>query len=175
MAIDLYGRHQASGNADVLCVFGAAVWGDVPSPELASRINWAVALLKEGRAEVLFLSGGPTGGALNETDVMASVALAQGVRPSQLILDSRGTNTTATLRNLSRYMQGNDMKTAIVVSSPFHMARISLLAKQLHMRVLSCPPAQTPVMRDCGSRFRATLRELLAIPKDVLLSHWART
>src|SRR5450756_2889473 len=48
--IDLYGYKQQSERAEVICLFGAAVWGDSPSPELEARILWAVQLYREGRA-----------------------------------------------------------------------------------------------------------------------------
>jgi hypothetical protein len=53
----------------VICLFGAAVWGDSPSPELEARIIWAARLYREGRASLLFLSGGPTGSNLSESDI----------------------------------------------------------------------------------------------------------
>src|SRR5450830_1818414 len=95
--IDLYGYKQQSERVDVICLFGAAVWGNSPSPELEARILWAAQLYREGRAPLLFLSGGPTGSNLSESDVMGAVAIKQGVPRSALIFDNAGVTTAQTL------------------------------------------------------------------------------
>jgi len=168
-AIDLYGRVQKPQKADVICVFGAAVWGEEPSPELEARLSWATRLYGEGRAPVLFLSGGPTGTTMSEADVMAVVAQRQGVPRSALVLDDDGTTTARTLSNLKRYMTGNGLTTCLMVSSPFHMARIMVLADLNHIGALTCPPATTPISRNGTQRMRATVREELALLKDLLV------
>ena len=168
-AIDVYGHVQESQKADVICVFGAAVWGEEPSPELEARLSWATRLYDEGRAPVLFLSGGPTGTTMSEADVMAVVAQRQGVPRSALVLDDDGTTTAHTLSNLKRYMAGNGLTTCLMVSSPFHMARIMALADLNHIGALTCPPATTPISRSGAQRMRATVREELALLKDVLV------
>lgn len=167
--IDLYGHKQQSERADVICVFGAAVWGNSPSPELEARIVWAAELYREGRAPFLFLSGGPTGANLSESDVMGAVALKQGVPRSALIFDNAGMTTARTLANLKRYMQGNGLTSCLMVSSPFHMARIMVLARLNRLQAFTCPPTETPVSLSVLQRTRATAREELALFKDLLV------
>jgi vancomycin permeability regulator SanA len=167
--IDLYGYQRQSEWADVICLFGAAVWGDSPSPELEARIMWAVQLYHEGRAPFLFLSGGPTGSNLRESDVMGAVAIAQGVPRSALVFDNAGITTARTLANLKRYMQGNGLSSCLMVSSPFHMARIMVLARLTGLRAFASPAADTPVSLNVPQRTRATVREELALFKDLLV------
>jgi len=167
--IDLYGYKRQSERADVICLFGAAVWGNSPSPELEARIIWAVRLYREGRAPLLFLSGGPTGSNLSESDVMGAVAIAQGVPRSALVFDNTGTTTARTLINLKRYMQGNGLTSCLMVSSPFHMARIMVLARLNGLQAFTSPPAETPVSLSVLQRTRATAREELALFKDLLV------
>ncbi len=167
--IDRYGHRRASDRADVICLFGAAVWGTSPSPELEARIMWAVQLYREGRAPLLFLSGGPTGSILSESDVMGSVAIEQGNPRSALVFDDAGTTTARTLTNLKRYMQGNGLTSCLMVSSPFHMARIMILAHLKGLQALTSPPVETPVSLNAMQRFRATVREELALFKDLLV------
>ncbi|HEY9093229.1 MAG TPA: hypothetical protein VIN62_00080, partial [Candidatus Cryosericum sp.] len=50
VVIGCYGRIQQQQDADIICVFGAAVWGTSPSPELEARVTWACRLYLEGRA-----------------------------------------------------------------------------------------------------------------------------
>ena len=167
--IDLYGYKQQSERADVICLFGAAVWGNSPSPELEARILCAVQLYREGRAPLLFLSGGPTGSNLSESDVMGAVAIKQGVPRSALIFDNAGVTTAQTLINLKRYMQGNALTSCLMVSSPFHMARIMILARLYGLQAFTSPPISTPVWLSVQQRARATVREELALFKDLLV------
>ena len=169
VAIDLYGHRQQSERADVICLFGAAVWGDTPSPELEARIMWAVQLYSQGRAPLLFLSGGPTGSSLSESDVMGAVAVKHGIPRSALVFDDAGTTTARTLTDLKRYMQGNGLSSCLMVSSPFHMARIMLLAHLDGLLAFSSPPAETPISLNATQRIRATTREELALFKDLLV------
>lgn len=168
-AIDLYGYKRQSERADVICLFGAAVWGDSPSPELEARIICAARLYREGRAPLLFLSGGPTGSNLSESDVMGTVAIEQGVPRSALVFDNAGTTTARTLMNLKRYMQGNGLTSCLMVSSPFHMARIMVLACLNGLQAFTSPPAETPLSLSVLQRTRATAREELALFKDLLV------
>src|SRR5664279_5725521 len=167
--IDLYGYKQQSERADVICLFGAAVWGSSPSPELEARILWATQLYREGRAPLLFLSGGPTGSNLSESDVMGAVAVKQGVPRSALVLDNAGITTAQTLTDLKHYMQGNALTSCLMVSSPFHMARIMVLARLYGLQAFTSPPVETPVWLSVQQRARATVREELALFKDLLV------
>lgn len=168
-AIVLFGRRQQSENADIICTFGAAVWGNVPSPELAARISWARHLQQQGRSRLLFLSGGSTGGPLSEPDVMAATAVSEGSPRESLVLDINGTSTSHTLQNLKQYMQDNKLTTCLMVSSPFHMARIMVLARLYGIKAYSCPPDETPLTLDPSNNMRAVLREEFALFKDVLV------
>jgi vancomycin permeability regulator SanA len=167
--IDLYGYKQQSERADVICLFGAAVWGSSPSPELEARILWATQLYREGRAPLLFLSGGPTGSNLSESDVMGAVAVKQGVPRSALVFDNAGITTAQTLIDLKHYMQGNALTSCLMVSSPFHMARIMVLARLYGLRAFTSPPGKTPVWLSVPQRARAIAREELALFKDLLV------
>jgi uncharacterized SAM-binding protein YcdF (DUF218 family) len=118
---------------------------------------------------LLFLSGGPTGSNLSESDVMGTVAIEQGVPRSTLVFDNVGTTTARTLINLKHYVQGNGLTSCLMVSSPFHMARIMVLARLNRLQAFTCPPAETPVSLSVLQRTRATAREELALFKDLLV------
>lgn len=167
--IDLYGHVRQSEHADIICLFGAAVWGNTPSPELEARIMWAVQLYHEGRASVMFLSGGPTGSSLSEGDVMSAVAVAHGVPRSAIIVDNAGTTTASTLTNLGRYMKGNGLRTSLMVSSPFHMARIMILAHLKGLTAFTDPPRETPITLNSQQNLRSVVREALALVKDLMI------
>lgn len=168
--IEAFGHLRQTQHADVICVFGAAVWGEMPSPELESRLLQAIQLYRDGRAPLLFLSGGPTGSSLTESDVMCAFALARGVPHSAIILDNAGIATAATVSNLKRYMDGNDLKTCLMVSSPFHMARIMMLARFDGLSAFSDPPARTPITSSGQENLKSLVREAFALVKDLAVA-----
>lgn len=174
LAVDLFGRRQEQKHADIICVFGAAVWGTTPSPELAARIHQACQLYREGFSPLIFLSGGPTGGALSEPDVMANAAVQEGVPRSSLVLDVNGISTACTVQDLRDYMEDNHLGSCLMVSSPFHMARIMMLTKLYGVQSYSSPPRETPLALDPSKNAQAVLREELALFKDLLVFLLAR-
>ena len=169
ISIWAYGNIQCIEPVDIICVFGAAVWGNAPSPELEARLLWASELYQKGLAPRIFLSGGPTGTTMTEADVMGTVMQRQEIPRSALILDNYGTTTAHTLRNLKRYMASTGLKTCLMVSSPFHMARIMTLARLEGLIACTCPPTTTPASGSCPKMSKAILREQLALLKDIVM------
>ena len=118
---------QFQGKAACGVVFGAAVWKDnVASHAMYDRVLAGVDLYKEGKVDCLILSGGPSRIGHHEADVMRELALYKHVPREVLRLDYKGINTLATLKNLPE-----DVKSFVMVSNDFHLARIKLLSWRL--------------------------------------------
>jgi hypothetical protein len=56
-----------------------------------------------------------------------------------------------------------------MASSPFHMARIMVLARLNHLQAFTSPPTETPVSLSVLQKTRAMAREELALFKDLLV------
>jgi vancomycin permeability regulator SanA len=121
-------EHQATGNADCVVVFGAAVWpgyyGPIASHALADRTASAYELYADGLTDCVVLSGGDSVYGAHEVDVMTDILLSKGVPEDAIELDREGVNTLATIENLRKD------RSYILVSNDFHLARIGLLAKR---------------------------------------------
>ena len=86
--------------ADAAVVFGARVYANgEPSVLLADRIATGVDLYREGLVPILIMSGGDGADGYNEARVMRDVAVADGVDPSDVIVDATGVSTEATVAN----------------------------------------------------------------------------
>lgn len=111
------------------------------------RIGTSVALLREGFGRVLIVSGGPyelrRGRSRNSAHVMRDEAIAAGAPPEQILLDDRATSTHENAVGSARVMKEHGLRSAIVVTSPYHARRAGLVfsrvfrAQGLSLRVRS--------------------------------------
>jgi len=116
--------------AEAIVVFGAKAYSPTcPSEVLADRTLTAIDLYKQGYAPALVFSGGGC-----EPEAMRHLALQAGVPPEDIVLDGRGLNTEATLRNL----QGRFGR-VLAVSNYYHNARIKLTAQRLGLTCYTVP------------------------------------
>ena len=109
---------------DCIFVFGSSFYID-------ERVNLAVKLYKEKRAPYILFSGGSgRGGVVAEAKAMRDKALALGVPKSAILLETQSNNSAeniiASLLVLERKFRLKNIKRLILVSSPFHIRRISL-------------------------------------------------
>lgn len=123
-------NHTFEGTAECAVVFGAAVWrDDIPSQALYDRTISGVELYKDKKVECLIFSGGPSKIGTHEVGVMRKLAVQNGVPVENIRTDFKGLNTLATLKNLPE-----DVKSFVMVSNDFHLARIRMLAWKLGLK-----------------------------------------
>lgn len=113
--------------ADCIVVPGARIHDDgTPYDLLADRLAAAQQLFAAGKAKVIVLSG-RGGGGLDEDEVaaMRRWLASRGVPDAAMRDDPLGLRTLDTMRNCREL----GMRSAIVVSNPFHVARSVFLAR----------------------------------------------
>ena len=109
---------------DCIFVFGSSFYID-------ERVNLAVKLYKKNRAPYILFSGGSgRNGVVAEAKLMRDKAIELGVPKKAILLDVLSNNTSenilASLLVLERKFLLKNIKRLIIVSSPFHIRRISL-------------------------------------------------
>jgi len=140
-------------------VLGARVHPDgTPSPALVDRVRVAVALLKEGRAQRLLLSGGSPDDRPTEAAVMERLALELGAPADGLVLE---TKSRSTFENAARSVEslGGEQE-VLLVSCDFHLARATA---HFRRRGLTVWPVPSPRALAAGQRLIVTAKELLAL------------
>ncbi len=150
--------------ADVAIVLGNQVHPDgTPSARLAARLDRAVELVEQGRVRWVIVSGGTGREGVPEGDAMKRYLVARGVPAASVLVDNAGVDTWATARNARTIMRGHGLKTAIVVSQYFHIAR-TRLAFRKHGLAVGGVHARFFELRD----FYSSARELPAYVKYAL-------
>jgi uncharacterized SAM-binding protein YcdF (DUF218 family) len=94
------------------------------------RVGYAVQLYKEGYAKNIVFSSGYSY-AIKEVDIMKALAVSMGVPAIAIILEDRSGYTYEFVRNTNDIVRRNGWKKILLVSSPYHMRRASLVYDKL--------------------------------------------
>jgi SanA protein len=120
-------------HAQAALVLGAQVYRDGrPSIMLADRISAAAELYKAGRVDKLLLSGDHSRKTYDEVGTMRRILLAQGIPAQDIFTDHAGFDTWDSAQRARRVF---DVKTAVVVTQRFHMARALYDARRAGLQV----------------------------------------
>jgi uncharacterized SAM-binding protein YcdF (DUF218 family) len=119
-------------HVDAIAVLGAAQYDGVPSPVFRGRLDHAVLLFEQGRAGIVFVLGSKQpGDRSTEAESGRDYLIEQGVPASSVVAIPVGHTTYESLRALAREMRAGGLRSAFLVSDPWHNARIERMASDL--------------------------------------------
>jgi uncharacterized SAM-binding protein YcdF (DUF218 family) len=152
--------------SDVLVVFGNKVEpSGEPSPSLASRLDKAAVLYRQGMAPWVIVSGGLGKEGWDEAQVMANYLAVHGVPRRAILVDSDGNNTALTARHTAELAQQYGFHSFLLVSHFYHLPRARLAFTRLGLKPVSAAHADRFVARDF---YYGLLREVIAYPAYLL-------
>lgn len=166
------GRAQTSVPNPVVVVLGnKAHTKGVPNPCMTGRVDKGLEILRQNAGGILLVSGGmdPVEQRF-ESQVMAEHALALGFT-GLVIQEQRATTTYENLKYSTQLLQAIGAKTVVIVSEPYHLWRVSLMAhgqgmdKQFELHFVA---AETRCWNNHGVFFSGVLQEPLALVKNFL-------
>ena len=174
VAIAAWSRRASPDRADAIIVLGAAQYGGRPSPVLRARLDHALGLWKTGRAPRVVLTGGRRpGDLLSEAAAGRRYLVRRGIPNEAMLLETEGRTTLASLRAAARLLRERQdgARRVLLVSDPFHMLRLELLARLEGLEPLPSPTRTSPITAN-GTVLEYMLRESVAIPADLVLQGW---
>lgn len=125
-----FGYNSKPQKSDCIIVLGCKVYGTIPSPFLASRLDHAVKLYKEGYGNYIIVSGGQGAGEeISEAESMKRYLISKGVGVNSIIKEDKSMTTMENLSNSKAIMEKNSLKTTVIVSNKYHLKRSELIAK----------------------------------------------
>ncbi len=152
------GMEDHGTTADIIVVPGNTVLADgTPSERLKARLDVALALYREKRAPVIFVSGGVGREGRDEAEAMAAYLMSNGVPPQAIVRDSAGATTAATAENAAKYLRANQRQSALVATQYFHVARTRLALERNGVHVAGTMHARYFELRDAYSLPREVL------------------
>ncbi len=119
------GSVDTGRNADAIVVMGAAQYDGRPSPLLQQRLDTAYVLWSnEKRAPLIALTGGKQeGDRFTEAEAGRSWLEGRGVPTSAIMMETVGRSTWESLEALAPVLRDRGVRSVIVVSSDWHVAR----------------------------------------------------
>ncbi len=159
------GRREEARRADAIVVLGAAQYEGRPSPVLKARLDHAAALWTRGLAPRMIVTGGRgIGDTTSEAAVGMHYLVQHGVPAESIAMDIEGLTTSQSMLAVRRVMGSEAYPAVILVSDPFHMLRLAILARRLHMIPLLSPTRTSPISTRPGQQLRYVLAESIKAP-----------
>jgi len=148
--------------ADIIIVLGAAQYGGTPSPVFAGRLDHALLLYRQGRADqVMVVGSNEPGDSTTEAQAGRDYLVSKGVPADAALAEPVGRTTYESLVGAASYMREHDLHTAFLVSDPWHNARIKRMASDLGIRGYASA-TWTSAAKSEDTRFTGYARETLA-------------
>jgi len=164
-AVVIRARRDQARAADAIVVLGAAQYVGRPSPVLRARLDHALALWRRGLAPRLILTGGTgVGDTTSEAAVGRSYAIKRGVPDSAIYTENIGRTTSQSLREVAAFMRAHGHNRAILVSDPFHMLRLSVLARRMGMEPMTSPTRTSPISTNSSGEWKYLVSESFKVP-----------
>ena len=154
------GAGDEGGKADAIIVMGAAQFNGRPSPVYRARLDHAIELYRQKRAgHLLFTGGKAPGDTYTEASAGRLYALKAGVPDSAILEERQGRTTYQSLQASKAILENNGLKSAILVSDPFHAFRSQRIASDLGINAF-VSPAQNTKVQSPAVRAKFALREV---------------
>ena len=111
---------------EVAVVFGAGLWNGEPSPYLANRLKAAAELYREGRVEVVLVTGDNSRKDYDEPDAMRTYLKKHGVPDGRIVSDYAGFDTWDSCVRARKIFGVHE---AVLISQDFHIRRAVALCE----------------------------------------------
>ena len=178
VAIVAWSMRESDGHADAIVVLGAAQYSGRPSRVLSARLDHALELWQRSRASRLVLTGGQReGDLLSEAAAGRRYVMRRGVPAQAILLEAHGRTSLASMHGAAVLLnaQRDSMSprpTVLLVSDPFHMLRLDLLARLHGLVPMPSPTRTSPISANLPVAIEYIIRESFALPADVALLLW---
>lgn len=98
------------------------------SGDTGARAASAIALWKQGYAPLLIFSGGSSDPeSVASAELMKRTAVAAGVPANAIVVEGTSATTEENAQRVAELMRGQGLQSAILVTSPYHQRRASVL------------------------------------------------
>ncbi len=170
LAVMYWGTRDTARPSDAIVVLGAAQYAGRPSPVLKARLDHAIKLWNRGLAKRLVLTGGRgTGDTISEAAVGRRYVMRAGVNDSAILLENEGRTTSASFQAVAEIMKHQRLERAILVSDPFHMLRLQILARQFGVTSVTSPTRTSPISANRLEALAYVMSESVKVPATIVL------
>lgn len=135
---DSTGGRAARG--DVIVVMGAAQYDGTPSPMLEERLARALSLWKDGVAPLIAVTGGKMpADRFTEAATSRRWLTDRGVPRDAIVMEDTGRSTWESLSSLAPVLEGKGVRTVVMVTTNWHVARSTHAMRELGFGTTPAP------------------------------------
>jgi uncharacterized SAM-binding protein YcdF (DUF218 family) len=164
-AVLVWSSRDEARPAQAIVVLGAAQYAGRPSPVLRARLDHALELWNRHLASLLILTGGTGSGDItSEAAVGRNYAKRRGVPDSAILVENEGRTTSESMRAVAGMLEVRGLQSALLVSDPFHMLRLRILARRFGFTPYTSPTRTSPISPNREERWKYVFSESLKAP-----------
>jgi len=163
-------RRDEARRSDAIVVLGAAEYDGRPSPVLAARLDHAILLYEKGIAPVIVVTGGKEpGDRFTEAGASADYLHKHAIPDRAILRETTGRTSWESLEAAARFLEDGGMKRVVLVSDPYHSARIKAIAHEVGLDAVTSPTRTSPIKGT--SAFKRLLGETLRVAAGRLFGY----
>jgi uncharacterized SAM-binding protein YcdF (DUF218 family) len=164
-AVLIWEQNDQARPASAIVVLGAAQYVGRPSPVLRARLDHAVDLWRRKLAPVIIVTGGTgRGDTTSEAAVSRRYAIKQGVPAKAILMETNGRTTSESMDAVGELMAQRHRRDVLLVSDPFHMLRLTILARRHGLIPYASPTPTSPIAANPSERWKYALSESIKAP-----------
>jgi uncharacterized SAM-binding protein YcdF (DUF218 family) len=164
-AVLVWSSRDEARPAQAIVVLGAAQYAGKPSPVLRARLDHALELWNRHLASLLILTGGTgSGDTTSEAAVGRTYARKHGVPDSAILVETEGRTTSESMRAVAGMLEVRGLQSALLVSDPFHMLRLRILARRFGFTPYTSPTQTSPISPNREERWKYIFSESIKAP-----------
>lgn len=142
----LASRRDDARRSDAIVVLGAAQFDGRPSKILAARLDHAIDLFRRDIAPVVVVTGGKQlGDRFTEAGASASYLHDHAVPDRAILRETTGRSSWQSLASAARILKERNLTAVVLVSDPYHAARIEDIAHEVGLRAVTSPTRTSPI------------------------------
>jgi uncharacterized SAM-binding protein YcdF (DUF218 family) len=104
----------------------------------------------------------------SEGGVGQAYAAARGVPEEALLAEEEGETSWESLRHAAELLHARGLRRIVLVSDPFHMMRLKLMARELGLEPYASPTRTSPISRSQRAELFYMLREAGGVTAHLL-------
>ncbi len=142
----LASRRDDARRSDAIVVLGAAQFDGRPSKVLAARLDHAIDLFRRDIAPIVVVTGGKqTGDRFTEAGASATYLHDRDVPERAILRETTGRSSWQSLASAARILKERKLTRVVLVSDPYHAARIDDIANEVGLHAVTSPTRTSPI------------------------------
>lgn len=165
IAVLVISRIDQRAPADAIVVLGAAQYDGRPSPVYRARLDHAADLYSNRLADRIVVTGAiVSGDRMSEATAGQRYLVGLGVPADRIVVLAAGYSSAESMDAVAEWAEDDEVGRVILVSDPFHLARLRMEARRVRLDALTSPTGSSPISSRLATELPYLLAEAAKLP-----------